>query len=212
MEPFRDCRRLHSHGDQISAARGDVDLLKNGRAHSEFERFAAAHADGLLRSSFLMCGDRGEAEELVQECLLRLARRWPSVRRMEHPAAYARRVLFNLALDGGAKRTRRRAELESIEAAIATHANGALEASSMEARTDLIHALGELPARQRAVLVLRYFVDLPESEVATILNCSPGTVKSSASRGLSRLRAMLEAPPAEIPHDVERPSMRRISP
>jgi DNA-directed RNA polymerase specialized sigma24 family protein len=66
-----------------------------------------------------MSGDRGEAEDLVQECLLRLARRWPRVRSMEHPGAYARRVLFNLALDGGGKRTRRHRELQAAETWIA---------------------------------------------------------------------------------------------
>lgn len=84
-----------------------MDLLRKGRTRAEFERFAAIHADGLLRSAYLMSGDRGEAEDLVQEYLLRLASRWPRVRSMEHPGAYARRVLFNLALDGGRKRTRR---------------------------------------------------------------------------------------------------------
>ena len=78
-----------------------MDLLRKGRTRVEFERFAADNVDGLLRSAYLMADDRGEAEDLVQECLLRLARRWPRVRSMEHPGAYARRVLFSLVLDGG---------------------------------------------------------------------------------------------------------------
>ena len=81
-----------------------MDLLRKGRARTEFERFTALHADALLRNAYLMAGDRGEAEDLVQECLLRLARKWPRVRSMEHPGAYARRVLFNLILDGGRQR------------------------------------------------------------------------------------------------------------
>src|ERR1700684_4559785 len=88
-----------------------MDLLKRGRARAEFERFAAAHADGLLRSAHLMVGDRGEAEDIVQECLLRLARKWPRVRSMEHPGAYGRQVLFSLVLDGGRQRSRRSIEL-----------------------------------------------------------------------------------------------------
>ncbi len=174
-----------------------MDLLRRGRTRAEFERFAAVHADRLLRSAYLMSGDRGEAEDLVQECLLRLARRWPRVRSMEHPGAYARRVLFNLALDGGGKRTRRHRELQAAETPHYRDGESPA-AATLEARADLVQALGELPARQRAVLVLRYFADLPETEVATILDCSPGTVKSSASRGLERLRQTLElsAPPA----------------
>jgi RNA polymerase sigma-70 factor (sigma-E family) len=168
-----------------------MDLLRKGRARGEFERFAAVHADGLLRSAYLMAGDRGEAEDLVQECLLRLARKWPRVRSMEHPGAYARRVLFNLALDDGRKRTRRRGELQAEET---PHGGGGESptAAASEARADLVQALGGLPARQRAVLVLRYFVDLPATEVALILDCSPGTVKSSTSRGLERLREALD--------------------
>jgi len=168
-----------------------MDLLRKGRARTEFERFAALHADALLRSAYLMAGDRGEAEDLVQECLLRLARKWPRVRSMEHPSAYARRVLFNLILDGARQRARRRTELLSAQT---TDGDGRVEQtpSALEARVELVQALAVLPARQRAVLVLRYFVDLPASEVALILDCSPGTIKSSTSRGLQRLREALD--------------------
>jgi RNA polymerase sigma-70 factor (sigma-E family) len=172
-----------------------MDLLRKGRARSEFERFAAIHADALLRNAYLMAGDRGEAEDLVQECLLRLARKWPRVRSMEHPGAYARRVLFNLILDGGRHRARRRTELVAVET---TDGDGGADETTaeLEARLELVQALGGLPSRQRAVLVLRYFADLPEAEVASILDCSLGTVKSSASRGLERLRQNLDPTPA----------------
>jgi RNA polymerase sigma-70 factor (sigma-E family) len=168
-----------------------MDLLRKGRARREFERFAAVHADALLRSAYLMAGDRDEAEDLVQECLLRLARKWPRVRSMEHPGAYARRVLFNLILDGGRQRARRRTELLAVEITDG-HGGADQTTAGLEAHVELVQALGELPDRQRAVLVLRYFVDLPEAEVATILGCSPGTVKSSTSRGLERLRQTLD--------------------
>jgi RNA polymerase sigma-70 factor (sigma-E family) len=178
-----------------------MDLLRKGRARSEFERFAAIHADALLRNAYLMAGDRGEAEDLVQECLLRLARKWPRVRSMEHPGAYARRVLFNLILDGGRHRARRRTELLAVEV---TDGRGASDetTAALEAHLELVQALGGLPARQRAVLVLRYFADLPEAEVASILDCSLGTVKSSTSRGLQRLRRTLD-PAASLSADDE---------
>ena len=115
-----------------------------------------------------MVWDAAEAEDLVQECLLAVARRWPRVRRMDHPHAYARRVLVNLALDGTQRRTRRRQELVA-------DGSGALAAAPDEAsarawtpsalRAELIEALGTLPPRQRAVLVLRYFEDLTEAQV-----------------------------------------------
>jgi RNA polymerase sigma-70 factor (sigma-E family) len=179
-----------------------MDLLRRGRARTEFERFAALHADALLRSAYLMAGDRGEAEDLVQECLLRLARKWPRVRSMEHPGAYARRVLFNLILDGGRQRARRRTELLGAQA---TDGQGGADqtTAALEAHVELVQALGGLPSRQRAVLVLRYFADLPEAEVALILECSPGTVKSSTSRGLQRLRQALDpAPPLSTADDT----------
>jgi RNA polymerase sigma-70 factor (sigma-E family) len=159
------------------------------------DRFVASHVNELLRISFLVVGDLGEAEDLVQECLLRVARRWPRVHRMDHPGAYARRVLVNLALDGKKRRTREREELSSddrvpfVELAEKAAANGV---TAVEAESELIAALVALPPRQRAVLVLRYFEDLSEAQVAAILDCSLGTVKSTASRGLSRLRQTLE--------------------
>jgi RNA polymerase sigma-70 factor (sigma-E family) len=181
-----------------------MDLLRKGRTRAEFEQFAASQADGLLRSAYLMCGDRGEAEDLVQECLLQLARRWPRVRSMDHQGAYARRVLFNQVLDSGRKRTRRQQELEASETPASPDGDRA-RAGALEARADLMKALGTLPARQRAVLVLRYFGDLPEVEVATILGCPPGTVKSNTARGLERLREALDpAAPLPTPDDTSR--------
>jgi RNA polymerase sigma-70 factor (sigma-E family) len=168
-----------------------MDLLKSSRAHAEFERFAAANADELIRTAYLMAGDRGDAEDIVQECMLRLARKWPRVRKMEHPGAYARRVMVNLVLDGRHQRARRTLEL----ATTAPEPPAGLSdqsAASLDARADLIWALRGLSPRHRAVVVMRYFSDLPEAEVAAILGCSVGTVKSSASRALTRLRLTLE--------------------
>lgn len=163
------------------------------RAEFEFERFAAAHVDGLLRTAYLMVGDRAEAEDVVQESMLRVARKWPRVKGMEHPGSYARKVMVNLVLDDAPKRTRRKGELLAVESPKQSGDGGA-SAASLDSRTDLIRALAALPARQRAVLVLRYFADLPETEVAAALGCSVGTVKSSSSRALERLREGFEAP------------------
>jgi RNA polymerase sigma-70 factor (sigma-E family) len=169
-----------------------MGLLSTSRARDEFERFAAANADGLLRTAYLIVGDRGEAEDIVQECMLRLARKWPRVRTMDHPGAYARQVTVSIVLDGGRQRSRRRLELAAAELEPAPEA-GDPATASLAARADLIRALGGLPARQRTILVLRYFSDLPEAEVAGVLGCSVGTVKSSASRALERLRQALDS-------------------
>ncbi len=159
----------------------------------EFDKFTTANLEPLLRTAYLITWDAGEAEDLVQECLLRVARRWPRVRRMQQPGAYARRILVNLALDGGRARTRRRDELGAAPELGDEPAPDLLD--GLETRAELLDALAALTARQRAVLVLRYFNDLTESQTADVLGCSPGTVKSNASRGLARLREALSPIP-----------------
>ena len=164
------------------------------RARADFEQFVTASSDALLRTAYLVVWDPVEAEDLVQECLLAVARRWPRVRGMDHPHAYARRVLINLALDGAKRRTRRRQELVGDDAATLTAVpdeSSARRLNAIGVRAELIAALATLPPRQRAVLVLRYFEDLSEAQVAELLGCSVGTVKSTASRGLTRLQAAL---------------------
>src|SRR5262249_32821144 len=120
------------------------------------------------------------------ETLFKVAKRWPKVSRMDHPAAYARRILVNLALRGGPKRLRRLTELSET-----CLRDPAPPAAPLDSHDELHAALVALPPRQRAVLVLRYFLDLPEAEVAAALQCSLGTVKSTASRGLARLEQTL---------------------
>ena len=159
---------------------------------TDFDQFVAAHVDDLLRTAYLIVWDEGEAEDLVQECLLKVARRWPRIRRMGQPRAYARRILVNLALDGARGRSRRRRELEPGAPASLVAVD---PLPALEARAELLQELGQLHERQRAVLVLRYFNDLTEAQVAEVLGCSPGTVKSSASRGLARLREALQPVP-----------------
>jgi len=168
-----------------------MDLLRRSRAYTEFEQFAADHADGLIRTAYLVVGDRGDAEDIVQECMLRIARKWPRVRKMEHSGAYARSVMVSLVLDERHKRARRTLELATIVPELAAGTSDQ-PAESWDARADLIRALRRLSPRHRAVLVLRYFSDLPEAEVATLLGCSVGTVKSSTSRALTQLRLALE--------------------
>jgi RNA polymerase sigma-70 factor (sigma-E family) len=155
----------------------------------DFDEFVAANVEQLLGTAYLITWDAAEAEDLVQECLFKLARRWPRVQRMEQPRAYARRILLNLALDGARGRARRRSELEVVLATEDEPAHDLL--AGLETRAELLDALAGLTARQRAVLVLRYFNDLTEAQTAEALGCSPGTVKSNASRGLARLREAL---------------------
>jgi len=170
----------------------------------EFDHFVADSVEGLLRAAYLIAWDFAEAEDLVQECLFRVARHWPRVRRMEHAGAYARKVLINLALDEGRRRSRHRAELGRS----GTHPDDHEDAAAgrvlglVEDNTDLTRALAELAPRQRATLVLRYFDDLSEAQAADVMGCSIGTVKSTTSRALQRLREIVGPPAAPSGHGV----------
>jgi len=153
----------------------------------------ADNADAFARTAYLITRDLSEAEDLVQETLIRVARRWGRVGSMDHPAAYARRILVNLALDAADVRVRHREELgytaHSLDAHADERATGELVA--VQNRSELGWALAALPRQQRAVMVLRYWEDLPEAEVAEILGCSIGTVKKATWRGAIRLRETL---------------------
>jgi RNA polymerase sigma-70 factor (sigma-E family) len=170
-----------------------IELPRAGRARREFEQFVASSVDELLRTGYLVVWDLADAEDLVQETLLRVAKRWPRVRSMEHPGAYARRILINLALDGSDRRSRRRQELDVSPLEDRADESSLRELNRVGLKSELVSALAVLPPRQRAVLVLRYYVDLPEAQVATVLGCSLGTVKSTASRGLDRLEQELQS-------------------
>jgi RNA polymerase sigma-70 factor (sigma-E family) len=153
-----------------------------------FRDFAAAARPRLVRTAYLLCGDSHEAHDLVQVTLMRVHRRWRAIERSDLPAAYARRVLINLAASFW--RRRLRAPLVALSAA-GEPAAGPDPFAAYDDRTELWQAVQALPPRTRAILVLRYWEDLSEAEIATALGCSVGSVKSQASRGLDRLRLVL---------------------
>ncbi len=166
--------------------------MKKRRSHDEFEQFVADVGDDLLRTAYLVQWDLPTAEDLVQECLLKVARRWYRVRTMEQPAAYAKRILVNLAIDGSKRAARHRSELRAhSELEEGQDETAARDLGLVEYKHELMRAVGGLPPRQRAVLVLRYFEDLSESQTAELLGWSSGTVKSATSRALDRLRQVL---------------------
>lgn len=168
--------------------------------HDEFANFVHRASADLFRTGYLMTGDAVSSEDLVQETFLRLARRWGRVSSMEHPLAYARRVLINLVLDRAPRRSRELEELAPDVADPAAELADESAACALRAVEDLDVfrvALARLAPRQRAVLVLRYWVDLSEAEIAEILGCPAGTVKSTASRATKRL-AQLVASEGEL--------------
>ncbi|GGB30602.1 DNA-directed RNA polymerase sigma-70 factor [Flexivirga endophytica] len=160
--------------------------FKSAAADAEFTRFVQQAAPSLLRTAWLLCGDEGRAEDLVQDALGKVYLKWGSVR-AGRPAAYARRAIVNANTD------RQRRRLPEILSSTAPD-HSAETPSGLEtihSREVLLAALKKLPNRERQVVVLRYYVDLPEREVAEMLNVSLGSVKSSASRGLATLRASM---------------------
>jgi RNA polymerase sigma-70 factor (sigma-E family) len=159
------------------------------RRRADFDTFVAASTDSLMRTAYLIVGDLQDAEDLVQETLLKVAGRWHRVRRMERPVAYARRILVNRALTDAGRRTRRRRELTGET--LPDRVDDADEPLAFDAHEELLKVLATLPTRQRTAIVLRYFLDLPEAEVAAAMKCSLGTVKSTAARGLARLEQAL---------------------
>lgn len=167
------------------------------RDRRAFDEFVAASADRLVRTAYLLCGDRGHAEDLVQTALLRTARRWRTAR--GQPEAYARKVLVNLAKDRWRTLGRRPPEAP-LEGADRAGPVGAID--GLLDRDELLRATEQLSSGQRAVLVLRYFDDLSVEETAAALGCSTGTVKSQTSRALERLRVVLT--PEKENADVDR--------
>jgi RNA polymerase sigma-70 factor (sigma-E family) len=163
----------------------------NREQEADFERFALGAASRLLRTAYLLVGDRGHAEDLVQIALERTARKW--TRLDGPPEAYARTVLVNAATD---RWRRRRTRVREVSVELPDHGSDD-GTTALASRLALIEALRRLPPRQRAVLVLRFFDDLTEADTAKALEISVGTVKSTTSRGLARLREIVPNLPEE---------------
>jgi RNA polymerase sigma-70 factor (sigma-E family) len=152
---------------------------------AQFQEFVRARWPHLVRTAYLLTGDAHDAEDLAQTALAKAYRSWKRVVRADHPELYVRRILVSCNSD----RFRKRRVREALTAAPPDLA-GPDDVARADTRGVLVAALAQLPARQRAVVVMRYWEDLPESEVAEVLGCSLGTVKSQASKGLAKLRAI----------------------
>ncbi|MFE0512363.1 SigE family RNA polymerase sigma factor [Streptomyces sp. NPDC058964] len=151
---------------------------------AQFQEFVRARWSHLVRTAYLLTGDRHHAEDLTQTALAKAYRSWRRVSRSDHPEAYVRRMLVSCNSD----RFRKRRVAESLTAVPPEYAGPDDAVSRADERGTLMAALAGLPPRQRAVVVLRYWEDLSEAEAAEVLGCSPGTVKSQASKGLAKLR------------------------
>jgi RNA polymerase sigma-70 factor (sigma-E family) len=154
---------------------------------AEFVAFVARRARRHVRAAVLLTGDWHAAEDLVQTCLVKLYRAWPTLDAGVDLDAYLRRMLVNTHRSWWRARWRR-------EAPVATVPDRAGDADGQDrhARAAVVRqALRALPPRQRAVLVLRFYEDLPVAQVADLLGCSQGAVKTHTHRGIRKLRQLL---------------------
>jgi RNA polymerase sigma-70 factor (sigma-E family) len=150
--------------------------------------FVRARYPQLLRRAYLLTGDRGLAEDLVQEALARAcaaARR----RRIHDLNGYVRATMVNLSI----RRWRRWARVREVLTAVVPDPGLSDRTDDEVERSRMRQALREISPRQRAVLVLRYYEDLSEADIAETLGVGVGTVRSQTARGLSRMRAVLAA-------------------
>ena len=152
------------------------------RGDGEFVEFVQASTARLQHAAYLLTGDRHQAEDDVQTVLVRVYTAWSRIRRQD-PFAYARKVLANLVID----RWRRPIREDATEDVPEQTMPGDL-ADGVAVQEWLMRALAVLSARERTIVVLRHFWDLPEVDVAAELNVSVGTVKSTASRALAKMR------------------------
>ncbi|MFF0104159.1 SigE family RNA polymerase sigma factor [Streptomyces hirsutus] len=175
-----------------------MGTVVDGSTAAEFHAFFERHYAELSRLAALLTGEADTADDLAADALLALWHRWDRVRAAEHPAAYARGVVANLA------RTR-------IRSAVRERRRIALFWSQREERAenpdvagavDVREALRRLPFRKRACVVLRHAFDLSERDTALALGVSVGTVKSQTSKGMAELQRLLGTPSPEVPRRV----------
>lgn len=165
-----------------------------------FDDFVVAHGPGLLRFGYLLTSGGDLAQDLVQDALVKMYRRWPSVARIERPDAYARRIMVNDLASWRRKLSNRETPSQPPDAAMGD------DTDTIAQRDVIWRTLAELPSRQRVVLVLRYYEAYSDEEIAAVLTCAPSTVRSLAARAFATLRhhpALAAAPDATIQYPEE---------
>jgi RNA polymerase sigma-70 factor (sigma-E family) len=163
-----------------------------------FEEFAARRLPAVLRFAAVLAGDGAGAEDVVQEVLIRVYQRWDQIGGLDRPESYVRKMIVNEFISSRRRLWRlvpagRGSDLD--DRVTPDHSGGQVE------RQALLAELAKLPARQRAVVVLRYYEELPDGQIAEVLGCAPATVRSLAFRALATLRVEVSEPrdPAAMP-------------
>jgi len=164
---------------------------RGARVTDGFDAFVVGRGPALLRFAYVLCGNRHLAEDLVQEVLARLHLQWKRIERMQAPEAYVRTAVVRQYLSW----RRRRASTEQIVAELPDRIDPNNLEQELVARDEVWALLSVLPRAQRAVLVLRFYGDLNDDEIATLLGCAQPTVRAHASRALARLRSVIQAKP-----------------
>lgn len=152
---------------------------------TDFDEFVNTRGAALLRFAFLLTGDPHQAEDVVQEALSRCHPRWSTIELYEVPEAYVRKAVLRQYLSWRRRRSSREVTVADVPDSAAA---GADNADRIAVRQQLWHLLAKLPRMQRAVLVLRYFEDRDDEDIARLLGCARATVRVHAARGLQRLR------------------------
>ena len=154
------------------------------KSDDAFREFVINESAGLLRTGWMLTGERALAEDLLQTALAKTWPHWARISRDGTPTAYVRTVMVRTYASWSGRRWT--GELPAEELPERPAEDGAFGAA--DERDRLTRALAELPRRQRAVIIMRYYLDMSEQQAAEALGCSVGTVKTQATRGLSRLR------------------------
>lgn len=167
-----------------------------GRDRDLFAEFVAARSGALHRAAYLMVGDAGLAQDLVQEALTKTYVAWPRLRDPANAEAYTRKAITTTAISWFRRKSWAERPVDYLP-----DRSTAGPADASDERAWLWAALLELPVRQRAAVVLRYYEDLTEAQTAAAMGCAVGTVKSQVSAALTKLRERLGDDPALLPLD-----------
>ena len=154
----------------------------------EYVEYVTARLPALRRLAFLLCGDEHHADDLVQQTITTLYLRWNKIRTVNHLDKYVRTMLTHTFIN------ERRRPWARVRLFRETPERGTHGETGIEERAVVRAALAKVPRRQQAVLVLRFLCDLSVADVAEVLGCSQGTVKSQTSHGLAALRRLLGEP------------------
>lgn len=171
-----------------------------------FSQFVAARSGALHRSAYLLVGERGLAQDLLQEALTKTWAAWGRIREPEKAEAYCRKAMTHTAISWYRRKSWSNERPSEVlpEPGTASHEHTVVENDRLR------RALQELPPRQRAAVVCRYYDDMSEAETARVMGCAVGTVKSQANAGLKRLRSLvpdLTSAPGTTPAPIPSPAV-----